>query len=339
MTELLRASYRRHPRGLFTLIVAIGVGSVACGGRTAVRTTASDPAAVDISQLWQEPTDLASRDLFAGPTVAGVTPPGADASFTFVKADRTGYSPGYDVRDANGVEWSIKLGKEAQTEVVSSRILWAIGFHQLPTYYQTTWTMTGGGAANPGPGRFRPLPPGYKVVSDWAWTMNEFAHTQPFKGLVVANMILNNWDWKTSNNKVYDVARSDGGPTRIYIVRDLGASLGKTSAPALTRWLGSRMAQGSRNEIEDFESQGLIRGVEGDRVDFDYKGIYKGVVESVTAADVAWASQRLSRLSDAQWNDAFRAGGYPPDIAARYIAKLKSKIAEGLALTKANTAE
>jgi len=339
MTELLHASHRRHSRGLLTLIVAIGIVNVACGGRTAVRTTASDPTAVDVSQLWQEPADLASRDLFAGPSVAGVTVPGAGASFTFVKADRTGYSPGYDVRDANGVEWSVKLGKEAQTEVVSSRILWAIGYHQIPTYYLTAWTMTGGGAGNPGPGRFRPMPPGYKVAADWAWTANDFAHTQPFKGLVVANMILNNWDWKTSNNKVYDVAGSNGGPSRIYVVRDLGASLGKTSAPALTRWLGTRMAQGSRNDIEDFESQRLIRSVAGDQIDFDYKGIYKGVVASVTAADVVWASQRLSRLSDAQWNDAFRAGGFPPDLATRYIAKLKSKIAEGLALTRANTAE
>ena len=320
-------------RSNFLAIAALAgalVFDVACGGRTGVRTTASDPAAVDVTALWQE-VDIESRDLFAGPVVAAVTVPDAATAFTFVKADRTGYSPGYDVRDASGVEWSVKLGKEAQTEVVSSRILWAIGYHQMPTYYVTSWTMSGGPAGNPGPARFRPLPPGYKVASDWAWTENEFAHTRPFKGLVVANMILNNWDWKTSNNKVYEVT-GGSGPSRLFVVRDLGASLGKTSAPALTRWLGTRMAQGSRNEIEDFESQGFIRGVAGERIDFDYKGIYKGVVASVTAADVVWASQLLSRLSDEQWNDAFRAGGYPPDIAARYIAKLKSKIAEGLAL-------
>ena len=313
--------------------------NVACGGRTAVRTTASDPTAVDVTQLWQEPADLESRDLFAGPVVPAVTMPEPSTAFTFVKADRTGYSPGYDLRDANGVEWSVKLGKEAQTEVVSSRILWAIGYHQMPIYYVPSWTMTGGPGGAPGPGRFRPMPPGYKVIGDWAWTENEFAHTRPFKGLVVANMILNNWDWKTSNNKIYEVTGAAGTPSRMYVVRDLGASLGKTSAPALTRWLGTRMAQGSRNDLEDFESQGFIRGVAGGRIDFDYKGIYKGVVDSVTPADVVWASQLLSRLSDAQWHDAFRAGGYPPDVAARYIAKLKSKIAEGLAVANANTAE
>jgi hypothetical protein len=45
----------------------------------------------------------------------------------------------------------------------------------------------------------------------------------------------------------------------------------------------------------------------------------------------------MSRLSDEQWNAAFGAGGYPPDQAARYIAKLKSKIAEGLALESRKT--
>ena len=38
------------------------------------------------------------------------------------------------------------------------------------------------------------------------WDKNEFDGTQPFKGLVVANLLLNNWDWKTSNNKVYELS-------------------------------------------------------------------------------------------------------------------------------------
>jgi hypothetical protein len=42
----------------------------------------------------------------------------------------------------------------------------------------------------------------------------------------------------------------------------------------------------------------------------------------------------MSRLSDGQWNDAFRAAGYSPEESRRYVMKIKSKIAEGLALPR-----
>jgi hypothetical protein len=37
-------------------------------------------------------------------------------------------------------------------------------------------------------------------------------------------------------------------------------------------------------------------------------------------------------LTDKQWADAFRAGGYEPQVAKRFIAKLKQKIEQGRAL-------
>jgi hypothetical protein len=295
-----------------------------------VKTAPDAAAGAAISQLWEEPVDLEKRDLFIGPS-AGAPPP-EPPTFVFVKADRTGFSPGYDVRHASGVEWSIKLGPEAQTEVVASRILWAIGYHQIPTYYLTQWSMEGGPDGTPGPGRFRPELPNAKVVGEWAWHENPFVETQPFRGLIVANLIINNWDWKTSNNKIYDIVNPDGTGVRKYIVRDLGASFGKTDAPAIGRLLGARIAQGNRNDLEDFEQQGFIKRVSGDDVEFDYDGIYGSVVDIVTVKDVVWTCRLLARLSDEQWNAAFRAAGYPPDQAARFIAKLKSKVAEGLAL-------
>jgi hypothetical protein len=304
-----------------------------CSGGRTVRTT-PDPAA-DISQLWREPQDLEKRDLRIGPPSPVALP--NPAAFTFVKEDKTGFSPGYDVKDANGVEWSVKTGPEAQTEVVASRILWAIGYHQAPTYYVPTWTMADGPDVKPEAGRFRPAAPNAKVVGDWAWHENPFADTQPFRGLVVANLIINNWDWKTSNNKIYEVMSSDGTGERRYIVRDLGASFGKTDAPGIARVLGARIAQGNRNDLEDFEAQGFIKSVTGNRVEFDYDGIYQSIVDTVTVGDVVWTSRLMSRISDAQWNAAFSAAGYPPDQAARFIAKLKAKVAEGLALANRAT--
>ena len=314
------------------LVLVAALAVVDCGGRT-VKTTPD--ASADIKQLWQEPADLESRDLRAGPPSPVPLPD--PAAFTFIKADAAGFSPGYDLRDKNGVEWSVKVGPEAQTEIVASRILWAIGYQQVPTFYLTKWTMEGGPGGDPGPGRFRPTIPNAKAVGEWAWHENPFVGTQPFKGLIVANLMMNNWDWKTSNNRIYDVVNADGTGQRSYVVRDLGASFGKSDAPGIARVLGARIAQGNRNNLEDFEEQGFIKAVNGNRVEFDYNGIYQSVVDTVTPADVVWTSRLMSRLSDAQWNAAFAAAGYPPDQAARFIAKLKSKIAEGLALANKAT--
>ncbi len=159
--------------------------------------------------------------------------------------------------------------------------------------------------------------------------------SRQFGGLIVANLILNSWDWKTSNNKIYRLSKPANGVSRWFVVRDVGATLGKTSYPTVLRWFRLRgFGQGSRNNLVDFEEQGFIKGIDGrGRIDFDYRGIYRDVINSVTADDVRWTCERLSRLSDLQWHDAFRAGGYTQKETARFVAKIKAKIAQGLALT------
>jgi len=313
-------------RSLPTILVLV---LAACAGRTAeTRAVIEHPAAVDIKQLWTDPVDLESRDLFNGAGGAQLAPNPA-APYELVEVDQTGFSAGYTVRDDQGTEWNVKLGIEAQPEVVVSRLLWALGYHQPPTYLVTAWELAGKQSGAQGISRFRRESPNEKVVADWSWYENPFEGTQPFQGLVVANLILNNWDWKTSNNKVY---AGDAGH-RKYIVRDVGASLGKTTFPQFLKWTPLRMGkQGSRNDLEGFEGQGFITGVEGDRVKFDYKGINTRLVETVTVQDVVWTCRLLSRLSPQQWDDAFRAAAYQPAERQRFIAKLKSKIDQGLAL-------
>jgi hypothetical protein len=293
--------------------------------------TASSSSAVE--ELWIEPADLEERDLFRGPPI-GPAAPQENASLAFVKVDTTGRSPGYDVRDADGVVWSVKLGPEAQSEVVASRILWAIGFHQPPTYYVNKWMLTGG--PKPGGqegGRFRPELATYKKVLDrWEFDEHPLSNTRQMKGLLVAQMMLNNWDLKDSNNKVIEIANGEGGPRRMYIVRDLGASLGSNEQAKWIRWMGIRYQQGSKNDIEGFLESGFIDGVENGRVKFSYSGPNKSLVSNITVDDVRWTAQLMSRLSDKQWQDAFRAASYPEADAARFIARLKEKIAQGLAL-------
>ena len=323
-----------RPRGIqpLLLILAAGALAIAPGCGRSLRPTTLPGQTVSIDELWQAPADLEQRDLFHGAGGAELMP--RERSFEFVAADDTGWSPGFDVRDRAGLEWSVKLGPEAQTEIVASRILWAIGFHQPATYFLPEWTLTGATSGAQPAGRFRPDLPTRPVVGDWSWYENPFIGTRQYRGLVVANLILNSWDWKTSNNKIYQLSAPVRGVNRWFVVRDLGASLGKTTYPAILKPFRLRgFGQGTRNDLPGFESQGFIKHVdENGRIEFDYRGIYRDVLNSVTPADVRWSCELLARLSDQQWQAAFRAGGFTDAQTARYVAKIKSKVAAGLAL-------
>ena len=311
------------------LILATGLAAGCSRSLQKVEVTQDRPAA--IAELWQEPADLATRDLFHGAGGAALAP--AQTEFAFVAADTTGWSPGFDVRDGKGIEWSVKTGLEAQSEVVSSRVLWAIGFHQPPTYYLAKWSLTGTVSGPQEPGRFRPSLKGQETIGDWSWYENPFVGSREFRGLVVANLVLNNWDWKTSNNKIYRLAEPVNGVSRWFVVRDLGASLGKTKYPHILKFFRLRgFGQGTRNAIADFEEQGFIKQATAEKVEFDYRGIYRDVINTVTPADVQWACSRLAKLSDRQWQDAFRAAGYSQELADRFIAKIKQKVTQGLAV-------
>jgi hypothetical protein len=313
------------------VVVALVVTATGCGRPLRHVVPPGVPGPTALSELWLEPSDINTRDLFYGAGGAALAP--KESSFSFVTADTTGFSPGFDVTDSSGLEWSVKTGPEAQSEVTTSRILWAIGFHQPPTYYVERWTLTGAQAGEQPAGRFRPKLKGEEVVGDWSWYENPFVGSRAYAGLIVANLVLNSWDWKTSNNKIYEVTNKAGRVERRFVVRDVGASLGKTTYPHILKWFRLRgFGQGTRNDLPGFEAQGFIKRVDGDRVTFDYRGIYRDVINSVTPADVAWTSALLARLSDRQWDDAFRAGGYTPDERRRYIAKIKEKIDQGLGL-------
>jgi hypothetical protein len=310
-------------------------GWTACAPTLRYPTNTAAPPPVH--ELWQEPRDLASRDLFHGVGGRDLVP-NPRGRYEFVSEDTTGASAGYEVRDDNGIKWDVKLGIEAQPELVVSRLLWAVGFHQPPMYFvESGWRVSGAPGtltAAAGPqysARFRADLPGRKVVGQWSWYDNPFVGTQPFKGLVVANLLLANWDLKSTNNRIYEVNPPVGDASRLFVVQDLGAALGK-EAPKLPTWTRLRALRGSKNNVEDFEEAGFIRRVNGNRVEFEYRGMDKPLVETIAPADVRWLCGLFARLTDRQWDDAFRAAGYPDETRARYIATIKKKIAQGVAL-------
>jgi hypothetical protein len=285
------------------------------------------PWEAPLAALWQSPNDLASRDLLAG-SWGGERAPHPDETYTFVQRKQQGTNPGVTVRDSLGREWHVKQpphndqGAEGPIEVTLSRVLSAIGYHQPPVYYLPAFSMkdTNGIHTEPG-GRFRLTEKSLEHVGAWSWQQNPFVGMRPYQGLLAILIMFNSSDIKNENNALYDVKRHGDPVEQWYVVRDLGTALGETG----------RLAP-QRGDPDTFAREPFITGVKDGFVQFNYHGWHQELLKHITPADVAWASDLLGRLSDRQWSDAFRAGGYTPEIADRFIGRLRQKIAEGCRL-------
>jgi hypothetical protein len=307
----------------FRQLAAALVMTALVGCAPAIRSTGTGPLTPDrMAQFWEDVDPDERGDLFHG--VGGSRlKPDPKAVFEFLKKDSAGFSAGYDVRDPSGLEWSVKIGDEAQSEVAASRLLWAMGYRQPPVYFLPEWRFRREGqVVREGAARFRPKLPWLENVDVWSWHENPFVGTQPYRGLLALMMIINSTDLKHSNNGVYE-RREDGRTAeRWYVIKDLGATFGTTG-----------ILNPKRNDVARFEQHGFIDKVDADgRVEFEYRGGHKELLKNLTVDDVRWISERLARLTDEQWNNIFRAGGYAPAVTRRYVAKLQEKIAEGRAL-------
>ena len=274
-----------------------------------------------MQQLWVDPGNEV-RDLFWG--IGGHKyAPDPDAVYAFKERDATGFSTKYEVVDPNKVQWSAKVGPEAQTEVVLSRVLWGLGYHQQPLSYLPSWTLERDGVkTTESEARFRPKLKEFNRLDEyWWWQQNPFVGTRELNGLLVVLLMFNSTDLKNDNNSIYTFKEPVEGAERWFVVRDLGAALGET---------GKMYPR--RNCLECFEQHGFITAIHDQHVEFDYVGRHQELISMIRPGDVQWAAQRLQRLTDKQWRDAFRAANYSDADAQRYIRKLKEKIDDGLAL-------
>lgn len=302
------------------LILALAWLALGCRSTTPEKVVVF-PSPAPLAELWAEPTDISSRDLLHG--VGGTAlAPDPKATFTFVAEKKTGKSPGYTVKDAKGRIWSAKMGVEAQAEVAVSRLLWAIGYRQPPIYLLPSWTLEGGPEPGPqGHARFRQDLPGWIESGSWLWRRNPFVGTRQMRGLVVFMRLVNNWDILDRNNLLYTLNPPRDRVSRYYVVKDLGASLGRTTA---------LLHQGTKNDPEDFEKQPFIDKIEDGMVRFDDKGRrHRDLYRNILVEDVRWTCELLAKLSPRQWQDAFRAAHYDQETAARYIGRMLQKVEEG----------
>jgi hypothetical protein len=314
-------------------LVALAAAAIAVAPASCVRAkqpvlprTSVPPAA----SLWQLPADLATRDVFHGPW-GPERAPDPRSTFTLVERKHTGVNLGMTVRDSQGREWSVKqpypgnVDPEGPVEVAVSRLLSAVGYHQPPVYFLPAFELKDDwGTHTEVGGRFRLKMDALDDTGAWSWAENPFVGSRPYQGLLVLMMMFNSTDLKDSNNTLYEY--KDGERVqRWYAVRDVGAALGDT-----------HRISPRKGHPEAFERHLFIRGVTNGHVNFAYNGWYQNFVrERITPEDVNWASSLLAQLTDRQWQDAFRAGGYEPAVANRFIRKLREKVEQGQALGRA----
>ena len=128
--------------------------------------------------------------------------------------------------------------------------------------------------------------------------------------------LLNNWDLKTANNVILQVAKPDGTTELQYVISDVGATFGKTGGPI----------SHSRNEPEKYVKTKFVEGTNGDRIKFAYSGKQGSLFDQVSVADAKWIGGLLAQLSDKQIEDAFRAGDFTPEETQMLVAEVKERI-------------
>ena len=300
------------------------------------------------TMLWREPKDINARNLFYGPGGAEHAPHG---TFTFLKEDRQGSNPKFDVEDENGVKWKVKLGSEARPETVASRLIWAVGYFTNEDYFipvlkvQEMPSRLHRGPPLVEPDgtsydtRLKREPKGEKKIGVWKWRSSPFAGTREWNGLRVLMALINNWDLKDENNAIYE--EKPGQQTdelqRIYMVSDLGASFGEVKL--------TRARQISKGNLEIYQQSKFIDRIGEDYVDFEVPHRPSAVVlvnpheyfsrvrldwigKHVPRADARWIGELLAQLSPDQIRDAFRAAGYSPQVVEGFTTVVETRIAE-----------
>lgn len=329
---------------ILSLVLLLSTSSLALG-QTKKKQKKVLPTGTPV--IWRDPGDISTRDLRYGPGSAELAPVGP---FTFVREETSQTSPRFRVTDSKGVTWTVKLGVEAQAETVSSRLMWAMGYFADEAYYfdraeiknlprlsrGQEFVEAGGFVRG---ARFEPKRAGAVRGQIWDWLQNPFVGTKEFEGLKVLMVLLANYDTRLDNNRIiYQKNPETDQMEARYVVTDVGATLGHVGGLGGTR---------VKNSLEHFLMTKFIVSVQNGEVEFDYSTTPKGAgkfasffnpgygkrqankekaMRRIPVASARWIGQQLSRLSDEQLRDAFRAAGYDNTTMEGFVKTLRERI-------------
>ena len=297
------------------------------------------------ASLWRDPGNIAEKDMLYGDGGKDGQPV---APFKFVSEDMSGTNPKFDVEDANGKKWRVKLAEEARPEVVASRLLWAVGYYVNDDYLLHVATIQGldvkRGAKLVHNGdqvidaRFSRKPGKDTKIAIWEWKTSPFRDTREFNGLRVMMAVLNSWDLKDVNNAVY-INKKTGHQT--FLVSDIGATFATNSLETsrakdkgnVDSYVNSKFITHTTPTTVDFGTPSAPTGVllkTGGVLAADYvkRRGFDWIGNDIPREDARWIGSMLGQLSHEQLVDAFRAGNFPPESIDQYVSVLESRIAQ-----------
>lgn len=302
-------------------------------------TTAAAGIRISSASLWRDRGNIASLNLFYGPGGKEHQPAG---KFTFVKEDKQGTAPKFEVADEQGVRWKAKLGEETRSETATTRLMWAAGYFTDEDYYLPELRVEKMPKLNRGRQfvsadgvahgvRLERSVKGQEKTGNWSWFKNPLEGTKELDGLRIMMALVNNWDLKQINNAIY---QEKGEPTR-YAVGDLGATFGRTGNPFVR----------SKSNLRDYRGTKFIQKVKPEEVDFflssrpffltvfdvpNYvtRTRMQGVAKHIPRTHAKWLGQLLAPLTMEQIRDCFRAAGYSPEEVEGFAKVVLGRIAE-----------
>jgi hypothetical protein len=289
--------------------------------------------------LWHDPGGISDLNLYYG---QGGKEDQPLPPFKFESEDASGTNPKFNVIDAHGKKWRVKLGDEARPEVTASRLLWAMGYYadidySLDAEVQGLRLTRGADMASDGhvvDARFEKKPDGQTKIGTWRWKDNPFTGTKEFNGLRVMMAVMNNWDLKDVNNGVYEDSTSGRD---LFLVADVGATFGTNGLS----WSKGR----SKGDVDTFKRSKFITRKTDAEVDFatpaqptpiEAPNVKQYVMrrdlewigKRIPIADARWMGSLLRQLGHQQLVDAFRAGQFPPDEIEKYVQVVENRIKE-----------
>jgi hypothetical protein len=276
--------------------------------------------------LWQEPGPVEAADfsLVSNPP----KPP-----YTFLNEDMGGTGPKVRVRDAAGIEWRVKGGRDVIPETFITRFVAALGYYSETTVFSAQGRIEGVHALKRASGFIKPdgtytwasferIEPDAKFVGAWNWIDPTIRHTRELKGLKVLVMLFSNWDnkdsrdvYKGSNTSILQMA--DG--KRVYFVNDWGQTFG-----AWGRLFG-RMNWDCK--LYEKQTPEFVRGVRDGFVKFGYTGAHTLLFRNdIRVEHVRWLMQYLGKVTDAQIRLGFKSSGATREEEDCFTRSLRARI-------------